>query len=127
MDTGHYYAGTGEIRYWRPTAAQDRIAGIPSEGQLEEQSAGVQAEPSLGTIRKLSRSSMMQLMKTKSFYKFQASVELGGSGGSIPVVEVKKLAWYARKALARRVNALQSHYAWRQARRCTPRTPSQFA
>ena len=98
MDTGHYYAGTGESPVPAIEKLHDRIASI----HLKDRGKGGLQAPNLPWGQSDTPIiEMLQLMKTKG-YKFPASVELEYAipPGSDSVVEVKKCIEYARKALA---------------------------
>ncbi len=98
MDTGHYFAGTGESPVPAIEKLHDRIASI----HLKDRGKGGLSAPNLPWGQSETPIiEMLQLMKTKG-YKFPASVELEYAipPGSDSVVEVKKCIEYARKALA---------------------------
>lgn len=98
MDTGHYFAGTGESPVPAIEKLHDRIASIHLKDRGK---GGVQAVNLPWGQADTPIIEMLQLMKTKR-YKFPASVELEYAvpPGSNSVVEVKKCIEYARKALA---------------------------
>jgi len=98
MDTGHYFAGTGESPVPAIEKLHDRIASIHLKDRGKGGVAGVnlpwgQSETPIVEI--------LQLMKAKQ-YQFPASVELEYAipAGSDSVIEVKKCIEYARKSLA---------------------------
>jgi sugar phosphate isomerase/epimerase len=98
MDTGHYFAGTGESPLPAMEKLHDRIASIHLKDRGK---GGVKAPNEPWGQSETPIVEILQLMKTKG-YKFPASVELEYlvPAGSNSVVEVKKCIEYARKALA---------------------------
>jgi sugar phosphate isomerase/epimerase len=98
MDTGHYFAGTGESPLPAMEKLHDRIASIHLKDRGK---GGLQAVNLPWGQADTPIIEILQLMKTKG-YKFPASVELEYAvpPGSDSVVEVKKCIEYARKALA---------------------------
>jgi sugar phosphate isomerase/epimerase len=99
MDTGHYFAGTGESPVPAIEKLHDRIASIHLKDRGK--GGGLQAVNLPWGQSETPIIEMLQLMKTKG-YKFPASVELEYAipAGSDSVIEVKKCIEYARKALA---------------------------